>query len=192
MNKKLKNTGMSSLIHGADSKTVKDLQERLKMLPLDDVRKIEFESMLAQMESTSWAFDFDRTIKAHLVANIKETDKKIMSYTADLWNSQLRLAKLQKDAAFHEKVLQDLKADYLDCNIPDEKRKIYIDIQECEKTLSSFENKVQSYIDLRNKIRKAIDSGQYKGKSLKLKEEALAGQGAKPVDVDFSVLDDIE
>lgn len=181
------NRGMNTLKHGSHSEIIKGLQKRLQMTPLDDVKKLEFDTMLEQMQSTSWAFDFDRAIKSHLIEGIQDTDKKLMSYMADLQNTQMRVAKTSKDMAFHQKVLEDLKLEYLNAEEGD-KALVYEKIQEVEKTLSSFERSISTYIELRNKIRKEIDKGKYQDKSLKLKEESLAGTGAVPIDVDYEVL----
>lgn len=178
---------LNAIKHGKDSVVINSLQERLKLLPLDDVKKMEFETMLDQMQSIGWAFDFDKVIKSYLIDSMRDTDHRLMSYMADLQNTQMRIAKVSKDMAFHTKVLEDLKKRYLDA--PDgEKSAIYADIQESEKTIAVFEKRVQDYIDLRNKIRKEIDKGKYQSKALKLKEDSMAGGSAKPVDIDFEVL----
>lgn len=178
--------GLGPLQHGRRSAIIKGLQERLDMLPLKDVKKMEFETMLDQMQSTSWAFDFDSAIKMHLIESLQDTDKKLMSYMADLQNTQMRMAKMQKDMAFHQKVLEDLKEAYIEQEDLILKKGIYAEIQETEKSISAFERRIQEYIDLRNKIRKEIDKGKYQDKALKIKEQQSAGNSA--LDVDFTEL----
>jgi len=188
MRKSEKNTGMNSLIHGGHSNTIKSLQERMSMLPLDDVKKMEFQSMLDQMQTTSWAFDFDRAIKSHLIESVQDTDKKLMGYMADLQNTQVRIAKMEKDVSFHNAVLQDLKQQWIDEADVDKKESIYRQIVDVEKTISGFERSVSGYIDLRNKIRKEIDKGKYQDKALKIKENESRGT-SKTIDADWELLD---
>jgi hypothetical protein len=186
--KPMRNTGMPNLSNGSYSEVVKGLQERLDMLPLDKVNKMEFKTMLDGMKTTSWAFDFDRLIKLHLIESIQDTDRKLMTYLADLQNTQIRLAKVEKDVAFHNSVLIGLKEKYMEETDELEKKRIYTEIQEAEKSIALFETRIANYIELRNKIRKEIDKGQYQSKALKLKEEQMHS-GGKMIDIDFEVLE---
>lgn len=185
--KKISKNGVGLLKHGRHSDDVKSLQQRLDLLPMSKVDKMEFQSMLDSVSTSSFAFDLDKNIKLHLIESIKDTDKKLMSYMADLVHSQQRLAKVEKDVSFHSKVLSDLKVAYLEESDVDVKKDLYLQIQEGEKTVATFERRVAEYITLRNKIRAEIDKNDYNDKALKMKHEQSGG--SKAVDVDFSVMD---
>lgn len=189
-NKPYDNRAVSNLKHGRDSETVKDLQRRLDLLPLKATDKMELQRMIDALQTQNLAFDIDSVIKSHLVDALQSTDKKLVSYLADLGNTQLRIAESEKSVHFHKHVLDSLKEQWLNEPEVEAKQELYKQIQESEKTINMFERQVKDYLELRNKIRKEIDKGNYQEKQLKMKSEEMAGHNAKPVDIDFSVLED--
>ena len=193
MKKEHKETNMDRLVHGRDSKTIKALQEKLRMMPLKDVDKMRFERYLDHLEAKNFAFEIDSHIKMHLIEAIQSTDKKLMSYQADLANSQMKLADLEQKVQFHEKVRDDLQMQYLNEGDPTIKASIYERIQEAEKSIILFERSVKDYLELRNKIRKEIDKGKYIKKGHELKEQQMKDSGsmAKQV-IDFDIMEDVE
>jgi len=189
MVKKNDNRAVSALKHGRHSKTVKELQEKLDLLPLKAVEKLELQGMLDSLNARNLAFDIDTHIKHHLIEALQSTDKRLMSYMTDLGNTQLRMANLEQSLQFHTTVLQGLKERYLTCDDED-KPKVYEQIQESEKTIAMYERQVKDYLELRNKIRKEIDKGKYQSKQLELKEDEMAGKNARPIDIDYEVLNE--
>jgi hypothetical protein len=184
------NRGQGMLQHGRHSEVIKKLQERLVGLPLDDVDRMKFETYIDYAKNKDFAFDIDMVLKSHLINSLRDTDKKLMSYEGDLAVTQGKIADAEADVMFHRGVLKQLKTDYVKEEDSIVKNYIYLRIIEAEKSIATFERLVQNYIELRNKIRKEIDKGKYQSKALQLKENEMAGNGAKSVvmDVDFEML----
>ena len=178
---------MHNLVHGGHSEVIKGLQDRMNASPMNAVQKMEFDSMLSEMTAKSIAFDLDKFIKQQLISQVQSTDKKLMSYYADMVTTQAKLADMEQGTAFHKKVLMDLKEKYL----RDESLSTLEEIDKREKTIKDFDRQISNLLELRNKIRKEIDKGQYQAKSLELKEKEQ-GKIKNITDVkniDFEVLE---
>ena len=193
MTKKIEkdNRVKSSLITGQWSPTVEALQKKLAGLPMKDVDRMEFEKYIDYITVKNFAFDVDKLIKSHIVDSLKGTDRKLMSYMADLANTQHLLAEVDKEVTFHRMVILDLKQEYLDEQDVGEKAKIYLAIQEAEKSVDLYSRRIQKYIELRNKIRAEIDKGNYQKKAIELKEDESRARGDRALPVDFKVMDDV-
>jgi len=179
--------GICNIEHGRDSKVIQRLQERINASPLNEVQKMEFDSIVQEMIAKSIAFDLDALIKLQLKAQVQSTGEQLISYHADLTNTQGKLADMEQNVQFHRKVLMDLKAEYM----TSKDRSILEDIDAREKTIKDFERQQIVLLDLRNKIRKEIDKKKFQEKALELKSK---DDGLKNItnvkNIDFKVLEE--
>ncbi len=205
MKKEEKNTGLCNLTTGSYSKTIKELQEKLTGLPLNEVEKIQFKSFLDYARTRDFAFEVDRLIKGQLINSVQDTDRKLMTYMADLAVSQEKMASMETEVQFHRNLLMQTK-ELLINHMQDKplasdvdavkewngQRARYLgEIITHEDSIDKFDKRIQSYMKLRNDIRKEIDKNKYQAKSLDIREKEGKKDGSDAVEADFEVMDDI-
>ena len=165
--KKANNSHKKHLTTGRHSDTIKALQQRIQASPLDEVNKLELSTMLEEMTARSIAFDIDTFIKDQLIKTASNYDSRILSYQADMIDTQRKLADREKDMQFHKTVLLDLKKEYLETKDRDLLQKI----DDREKAIAESEKLYNNLLDLRNKMRKELDKKEYNERTLKIQEE---------------------
>lgn len=168
--KKPDNTHSRHLTEGKWSDRVAEIQTRINACPLQEVQKMELRSLLEDMTAKSIAFDIDSMIKSRIVDNIKGYDSRILSYEADMLDTQRKIAEQEQSLIFHKNVLVDLKTRYLTADSI-EKLNILEQIDLREDAIRKIENTYNTLLDLRTKIRKELDKNKYLGKSMAIQEE---------------------
>lgn len=163
--------GLCRLKTGEWSEKVKAIQQRLDILPLTDVQKMEFKNMLEEGTAKSLAFDMDRLFKEMIIESMDGTNSRVLSYQADMVDTQTKLAEREKDLQFHKKVLADLKEKYTQTEDTGTQIALLEQIDLREDQIRKIQTLYNQLLDLRNKMRKELDKKTYQEKSLKIQEE---------------------
>lgn len=173
-------THARTLTNGQWSERVAEIQKRINACPLREVQKMELKSMLEDMTAKSLAFDIDVLIKSKIVDNIKDYDSRVLSYQADMIDTQRKLADQESSLAFHKKVLLDLKEQYSTAS-PEDKPFILEQIDAREDSIRKTESMYNTLLDLRTKMRKELDKAKYMDKSMQIQEEEHSAKMSKNI-----------